>query len=229
MTREAKRDAANPLELVVWPEGVVLDASLGRSAGRREREVQESVGDAFLITGAAAYDDATGDNFNSVYSLADAQVLSRYDKRYLVPFGEYFPATSVLRPIYSTIFGWFGLEFYRGRTPGAETVPLTLPGTQVAAYICYESVFPQIARTMTARGAQVLVNISNDAWFGFGQGARQHFSMGNLRAIETRRYLLRAGNDGITALINPPRSGRTGVAEGVNVGRLQCGTANGAA
>ena len=202
LTRKARRNLAEPPELVVWPEGVVLDASLERGLGR-EQEVQRSTGGAFLVTGAAAYDDATGENFNSVYSLAGAQITGRYDKRYLVPFGEYFPATSVLRPIYRTVFGWFGLEFYQTRTPGAETVPLKLPGTSVAAYICYESVFPQIARTMTARGAQVLVNISNDAWFGFGQGARQHFAMGNLRAIETRRYLLRDGNDGITALVNP--------------------------
>ncbi len=202
LTTEALRDLAAPPELVVWPEGVVLDGSLGRGSGR-EQEVQRSVGAASLITGAATYDEATDEYFNSVYSLSNARVLSRFDKRYLVPFGEYFPATSVLRPVYSAVFGWFGLEFFRGRTPGAKTVPLELPGTQAAAYICYESVFPQVARTMTARGAGLLVNISNDAWFGFGQGARQHFEMGNLRAVETRRYLLRAGNDGITALVDP--------------------------
>ena len=56
---------------------------------------------------------------------------------------------------------------------------------------------------MVAQGAQVLVNISNDGWFGVGYGAEQHFGMGTLRAIETRRYLLRAGNDGITAVIDP--------------------------
>ena len=56
---------------------------------------------------------------------------------------------------------------------------------------------------MVARGARVLVNVSNDAWFGFGQGARQHFYMGTLRAIETRRYLLRGGNDGVTAAVDP--------------------------
>ncbi len=202
LTSGVLRELATPPELVVWPEGVVLDASLGRGQGR-EQEVQRSAGTASLITGAAAYDEATDEYFNSVYSLSDAQVLSRYDKRYLVPFGEYFPATSVLRPVYRLVFGWFGFDFSQGRTPGASTVPLELPGTRVAAYICYESVFPQVARTMTARGAQVLVNISNDAWFGSGGGARQHFYMGTLRAVETRRYLLRAGNDGVTALVDP--------------------------
>ena len=131
------------------------------------------------------------------------RVTGRYDKVYLVPFGEYFPLIGPLEPLYRTIFGWFGLPLLQSRPPGESVSPLSVAGTSVAAYICYESVFPQIARTMTARGAQVLVNISNDAWFGFGQGARQHFAMGNLRAIETRRYLLRDGNDGITALVNP--------------------------
>ena len=89
------------------------------------------------------------------------------------------------------------------RPPGDEVSALRLPDTDAAVYICYESVFPHVTRQMVAQGAEVLVNISNDAWFGRGQGARQHFEMGNMRAIETRRYLLRAGNDGITALVNP--------------------------
>lgn len=201
LTVQARQALETPPSLVVWPEGVVMDGTLARRRGR-EAELQQSVGAAPLVTGAAAYDDR-GRSFNSVYSLVDAQVLSRYDKRYLVPFGEYFPLTGVLRPVYSLVFSWFGFEFSQGRTPGAQTSVLELPGTQVAAYICYESVFPQIARTMTAQGAEVLVNISNDAWFGFGQGARQHFYMGTLRAIETRRYLLRDGNDGVTALVDP--------------------------
>ena len=200
LSAQALGASARPPALVVWPEGVVLDGSIGNG---REAELNRNVGGAALITGAASYDAVTGENFNSVYSLADGQVLSRFDKRYLVPFGEYFPLTSVLRPVYSTVFGWFGLEFYRGRTPGAQTVPLELPGSRAGAYICYESVFPQVARVMVARGARVLVNVSNDAWFGFGQGARQHFYMGTLRAVETRRYLLRGGNDGVTVAVDP--------------------------
>lgn len=197
---QALRTLDTPPSLIVWPEGVVLDGSIGSG---REVELRESVGRAPLITGAATYDAVTGESFNSVYSLADTRVLGRFDKRYLVPFGEYFPLTSVLRPVYSVVFGWFGLEFYQTRTPGAETVPLELPNALAGTYICYESVFPQVARTMTARGAKVLVNVSNDAWFGFGQGARQHFYMGTLRAVETRRYLLRGGNDGVTAVVDP--------------------------
>ncbi|WP_246130644.1 nitrilase-related carbon-nitrogen hydrolase [Deinococcus cellulosilyticus] len=69
--------------------------------------------------------------------------------------------------------------------------------------MCYESTFPELTRQLVKKGAQVLVNLSNDSWFGQGLGAQQHFLMGTVRAIETRRYLLRSGNDGITAVVDP--------------------------
>ncbi|MCV4802906.1 apolipoprotein N-acyltransferase, partial [Escherichia coli] len=80
----------------------------------------------------------------------------------------------------------------------------TAPGTRLAplgpygAYICYESVFPGTARGLARGGAEVLVNVSNDAWFGPSFGGLQHFAMGRLRAVENGRWLLRAGNDGVT-------------------------------
>jgi len=130
-------------------------------------------------------------------------VLSRYDKVYLVPFGERWPLIEQLPDLYRAVFGWFGLPMLLNTSAGQAVTPLQSPVGVIGAYICYESVFPQVARQMVAQGAQVLLNISNDAWFGLGRGAQQHFLMGSLRAIETRRYLLRAGNDGITAVIDP--------------------------
>ena len=210
LTQKAVQAKAKPVDLVVWPEGVALELlysgyDLTSPYAAPERaQIQASAAGQPVITGGGAIDDrAVFSASNSVFGLENAQITGRYDKVYLVPFGEYFPLIQPLAPIYRTIFGWFGYPLLQSRPPGQTVAPLSVAGTLVAAYICYESVFPQIARTMVAEGAQVLVNISNDAWFGFGQGARQHFFMGNLRAIETRRYLLRDGNDGITALINP--------------------------
>ena len=210
LTRQALQKA-EPVAVVVWPEGVALETIyysgydlISPDAAPDRAAIQASAGGQPVITGGGALDErAVFSASNSVFGLEGGEVSGRYDKVYLVPFGEYFPLVQPLAPIYRTIFGWFGLPLLQSRPPGQVVAPLQLAGTAFAAYICYESVFPQIARTMVARGAQVLVNISNDAWFGFGQGARQHFSMGNLRAIETRRYLLRDGNDGITALVNP--------------------------
>ncbi len=203
-------EKSGPVDVVVWPEGVALELlssgyDLTSSYAAPDRaEIQASAKGQPVITGGGAFDErAVFSASNSVFGLESGNVTGRYDKVYLVPFGEYFPLIGPLEPVYRTVFGWFGYPLLQSRPPGQEIAPLNVAGTAIAAYICYESVFPQIARTMTARGAQVLVNISNDAWFGFGQGARQHFLMGNLRAIETRRYLLRDGNNGITALVNP--------------------------
>ena len=192
-------------DLVIWPEGVVMDRDLAAAGGESAREqIAEVSRGATTITGASAWsEDYQHRSYNSVYSLHGSSVTSRYDKFYLVPFGESAPFETVLSPVYRATFAWFGLSFIGGRLPGNEIAPLETPLGRAATYICYESVFPQVARAMVASGARVLVNISNDAWFGFGHGAEQHFDMGRMRAIETGRYLLRVGNDGITALVDP--------------------------
>jgi apolipoprotein N-acyltransferase len=211
--REVGADAAD-IDLVIYPEFVVSNASLSfprsDSYAQTMNRLADAAGDAALITGAGAIED--GRSYNSAFSIADRRVQDRYDKVYLVPFGEIFFLinTALFRPVYRFIFvDMFGLPMLASRSPGEDINPLVVTNRQTgtetptATYICYESVFPQVARQMVGAGAQVLVNISNDAWFGRGMGARQHFLMGNMRAIETRRYLLRVGNDGITALIDP--------------------------
>lgn len=201
LTRLALADGANP-QLVVWPESVVMGPPLESPAAQGVlQQIQAVVGEIPLVTGVSAVTGTV--RFNSVYSLQGGAVLSRYDKVYLVPFGERWPLIEQFPNFYRTVFSWFGLPMMLNTSPGQAVNPLQSPVGVIGAYICYESVFPQVARQLVAQGAQVLLNISNDAWFGLGHGAQQHFLMGSLRAIETRRYLLRAGNDGITAVIDP--------------------------
>ncbi len=202
LTRQALA-GAEPVDLVVWPEGVVLDYPNLELSDLEDvrRTIQESAGGAPVVTGGVATEG--GRAYNSVYSLANSLVVDRFDKVYLVPFGEAFPLIGPLEPLYRVIFGWFGLGLLDSRTPGSVIKPLETPLGPAATYICYESVFPQVARQMVRDGAGVLINISNDAWFGRGRGAEQHFDMGRMRAIETRRYLLRDGNNGVTALVDP--------------------------
>jgi apolipoprotein N-acyltransferase len=192
-------------DLVIWPEGAVLWPDLSDEDAPESAEartlVQESALGLPVITGGGARDQR-GD-YNSVFSLVGERVVDRYDKVYLVPFGESFPLQDAMRSAYSTVFTMFGLPFLASRAAGEEIRPLSSLHLLVGVYICYESVFPQVPRTMARKGAQVLSNISNDAWYGRGPGAEQHFLMGSMRAIETRRYILRAGNDGITAVIDP--------------------------
>ena len=198
LTEGILRGLEAPPDLIVWPEGAATGPGVqieGMSGEAWRLRIRDSAATANVITGASS------GRFNSVFGLADGRITNRYDKVYLVPYGEGLLFEEQLQPIYEPIYRSFGLGSF-GRLAGNEFTAITLPNAVAAAYICYESVFPQVARTMVAQGAEVLVNISNDAWFGVGSGAEQHFAMGSMRAIETRRYLLRAGNDGITAVID---------------------------
>jgi apolipoprotein N-acyltransferase len=190
-----------PADLVVWPEGAVLSGFGGERGRSTLALVQESVPEAAFLVGARVNEGVY--SFNSAYTVEDGRLVDRYDKHYLVPFGERFPFAEAAAPLYRAVFGLFGLAPLASTSQGDRFEPLATSLGSLAAYICYESVFPQVQRTMVRAGAQVLVNITNDAWFSRGDGAQQHYAMGRMRAIETRRYLLRAGNDGITGVVDP--------------------------
>lgn len=123
--------------------------------------------------------------------------LLQYDKIHLVPFGEYVPAWAFPGQI-GKITSQVG-DF----VPGTSYQIARAPEGTIAVFICYEAIFPQLVRRLTKQGAGVLVNISDDAWYGQSPAAAQHFEMARMRAIENGRYLLRDTNDGITAIIDP--------------------------
>jgi apolipoprotein N-acyltransferase len=127
----------------------------------------------------------------------EGREILQYDKMHLVPFGEYVPPWAFPDKIgrITTEVGNF--------VPGTRYALAPTPQGAIGVFICYEDIFPQLVRRITWAGAQVLVNISNDAWFGDSAAALQELEMARLRAIENRRYLLRATNDGITAWIDP--------------------------
>ncbi len=207
LTRAAERERESagepPFDLVLWPEGAVLGFDLDGAAGEPLRQDISAAapGANFVIGGRHRSSDAG--SHNSAYSILDGEIVDRYDKHYLVPFGERWPFIESLPRLYETVFGWLGLPLLAGTTAGSGPVPLSTGVGPAAAFICYESVFPQVQQAMVAGGAGVLLLITNDAWFAHGDGGEQHFAMGRMRAIETRRWLLRAGNDGITAVVDP--------------------------
>lgn len=139
---------------------------------------------------------------NSVVSVdAGGRIISRQEKAKLVPFGEFFIFyDGPLRPAYALIENAlnFTLPSFE---PAGSVRPLQLNGVQYGAYICYDSVFPWVARSLTRQGAQVLVNPSNDGWYS-GWGVQQHFMMGRVRAIENRRWLVRSVNRGVAGAVN---------------------------
>jgi apolipoprotein N-acyltransferase len=127
----------------------------------------------------------------------EGREILQYDKMHLVPFGEYVPDWAFPNKI-GKITGEVG-----NFVPGTSYRVAPTPQGAIGIFICYEDIFPQLVRRITLAGAQVLVNICNDAWYGNSAAAYQHLEMARFRAIENRRYLLRATNDGITALIDP--------------------------
>lgn len=193
------------LDLIVFPETCLPFYFLEpRYAQYREpiTALASHLG-APLLVGSLDCED--GNIYNRAFLLDNrGQVTGYADKVHLVPFGEYLP------------MAWL-FQYLEGLTaesgifaPGASRQVLPLGPTRLGVFICYESIFPEISRQLVRLGAELLVNTTNDAWFGHSAAPHQHFSMCVLRAIETGRPLVRIANTGISGLIAP--SGRILVA-----------------
>jgi apolipoprotein N-acyltransferase len=121
-----------------------------------------------------------------------------YDKMHLVPFGEYEPFPLIHQVVTSVSEEVGGFRKGKERAVGKFS-----NGNTFSVFICYEAIYPGEVREFVARGAQLLINISNDGWFGTSQAAEQHLRMARVRAVENRRWLLRDTNSGISASIDP--------------------------
>jgi len=136
--------------------------------------------------------------YNSAYLIKpDGTVAGKYDKVHLVPFGEYVPFKRWL-PFLGKIVAHVG-DFQAGRSGNTIEGPVPRLGVQ----ICFEIIFPMLSRALVQNEAALLVNITNDAWFGKSSAPYQHFSMAVFRAVENRRSLVRAANTGISGFIDP--------------------------
>jgi len=193
------RDAlAEGAELLVWPESATpFYFQEETPLSRRVREVVAEPG-RYLLLGSPAYERYPGGvrYLNSAFLLARGGILGRSDKIHLVPFGEYVPLGKFL-PFIDKLVAGIG-DF----SPGFVT-PLPLNGSKVSVLVCYEAIFPELARAQVAAGSHLLINITNDAWFGRSSAPWQHLAMARFRAIENRRWLVRAANTGVSAIIAP--------------------------
>jgi apolipoprotein N-acyltransferase len=137
--------------------------------------------------------------YNSAILLnSKAERLAFYDKTHPVPFGEFIPLAQYF-PILNKIIG-----MGRSLTPGnSYKVFDQIKGAKFSVNICYEDVFPEISRKFVQNGANILMTITNDAWYNQTAGSRQHFANSTFRAIETGRFFLRSGNRSYTALTSP--------------------------
>ena len=137
--------------------------------------------------------------FNSALLFnSQGQRIFSYDKIHLVPFGEYEPFP-LIHEVVNRVSDEVG-GFRKGQTYGVGPLP---GGYSLGVFICYEAIYPGEIRRFAADGATLLVNISNDGWFGRSAAARQHLLMARVRAVENRRWLLRVTNNGYTASVDP--------------------------
>jgi apolipoprotein N-acyltransferase len=203
-TYAKKHGEALGAQLIVWPESTLPDVAnkYGSYLGEVWSASRKSGSDMVMgvMREQLAADSDEPHYFNSLLALGNGEP-AFYDKRHLVPFGEYFPVPQLVR-------SWLRLMNlpYSDFDRGARRQPVfALAGTKVAASICYEDAYPGLLR-QEIRASGVLVNATNDAWFGHSSARYQHLQIARMRALESRRYLLRAANDGVSAVIGPDGS-----------------------
>jgi len=182
------------VRLIVWPEAPApfypSDPDFREFAAGIARQSH-----AYLLFGGVGH-TAAGDPLNSAFLMTpDGVIADQYNKIKLVPFGEFVPSP----------FGWVNrISKEAGDfAPGDRVVVFHADGHNLGAFICYESAFPDLVRRFVLNGAEVLVNLSNDGYFGTSAAREQHLALVRMRAAENHRWILRATNDGITAVVDP--------------------------
>jgi apolipoprotein N-acyltransferase len=191
--------------IVIWPEAPAPLSFQDPLFAQRAARMAQDAGEPILIGVADWKRDASGQWYatNSAVMLnAAGQRVFTYDKIHLVPFGEYVPLRRFL-----TFAGKLVADI-GDFTPGSTYLVGDLPGTgsaqdKFSTFICYEAIFPGAVRTFTDDGADLLINMSNDGWFGRSAAPAQHLMMARVRAVENRRWLLRATNNGYTVDVDP--------------------------
>ena len=195
LTRQA---GAERPALIVWPE-TALPTVLRRDPGLlRMLSTTSAEMRVPLLVGSIDVVDGRPNRFtNTAFLVTDRGIVGRYDKIHLVPFGEYVPLSGVI----GFVRGW--AEFIADLEPGSRAFVFPGPPAPFGVVICYEGIFPDLFREFVNNGARVMVNMTNDGWFGRTSGPGQHLAMYPFRAVEHRIAIVRAANTGISAFVAP--------------------------
>ncbi len=190
---------AGELDLIVWPESAYV-GGLPRKLPMNANQVRRDLKTPILFGGVSTeLVDGKRKIYNTVFLMDEkGMVRSTYDKTYLLMFGEYLPFGDTFPSLYE-------LSPNSGRfTAGTHVRPVTLGKWRIATPVCYEDVLARFTRTMVREGKpHVLINLTNDAWFGDTQEPWIHLLLSKYRAIEHRRYMVRATNSGVSAVVDP--------------------------
>ena len=191
----SRQATAGGAQLIVWPENAVSVLIDDQGQVVRSAAALLAPGASLLFGAPRAVPRAGAVEMrNAAFVVtADGRIAGVYDKLRLTPFGETYPLG---------LAAWFPPPA-GGYSPGTAWSTLTAAGQRFAAIICYEAIYAGLVRRLVDAGAEFLVNLSNDGWFGDQPSLQQHFHAVQFRAIENRRFLLRATNAGITAIVDP--------------------------
>ena len=195
----SRRAVADGARVVIWPESSTpffLEENPAMAV--RIRRLAAETGTPFVI-GSDQIERGDEQRFYNAAFLvgADGRTGAVYRKMHLVPFGEYVPLRRLL-PFVAPL-----VEAVAEFSPGLEPVLLPVGDRRLSVAICYEVVYPWLVRGFVLNGSDLLVTITNDAWYGTTSAAYQHWEQASLRAVEQGRYLVRAANTGISGIVDP--------------------------
>jgi len=185
-------------DLIIWPEGAIVTLYKNQEVLNYITSSLKNFDGLLMSGGFDQVSNKDKQHYNAFYAInKNADLVFMYHKQHLVPFGEYIPFKNIL-PLEKITHGFE--DYAKGST---ETIfNLDQINLKVASLICYESVFPSEVRKKTF-GSDVIVHTTFDTWFGKSSGPYQHFYMSKIRAIENGLPLLRSGNNGVSAIIDP--------------------------
>jgi len=191
--------ADEEIDFVIWPETAI--PILGSDKMEFTEILEQTVNshNYTLLSGIPFSTLSNGKRniYNSAILFAPDGSREVYHKQHLVPFGEYIPLGDIL-PFFAPL-----VESVGNFSAGQISKPLEGPKAEIGVLICFESIFPELARIQVKNGANLLVNITNDAWFGRSNASIQHLAMAVFRAVENRRSLARSANTGISCFVKP--------------------------
>lgn len=197
---DLSEDAAkNGSKIIVLPETAIPSAFVPNGIIHKELARIAIEYDVTIISGVHYFGD--DNKYNAVIAvLPDGTLSERYDKRHLVPFGEFIPFADFI----GEMFPFVG-EFNEGTsdlTEGSEPIVINTVYGNVAPLVCFDSIFPEFSREAVNNGAEFITIVTNDSWFNDSVGIYTHLRHAQLRAIESKRYILRAANTGVSAFID---------------------------
>ena len=185
------------VDLIVWPESG-FNFAIPSDTNNVKNSVLGKLATPVIFGGLRVREGETRHLYNTAFAAdGDGNILGTYDKTYLLAFGEYLPLGDVFPALYKLSPHTTKFD------PGSHTEPLVIAGVSYGILICYEDILPRFVAQVMAHSPDVLVNLTNDAWFGKSAEPRIHLALATFRAVESRRFLLRATNTGISAIVDP--------------------------